>query len=458
MQSNIVQYPHTSYHQDVELEVIGQILLSEKMASYAFDRIEPEYFAVPDYKTIYVRLRDSAIGGEVTTAAMRDVFRDDYARYKGIVEECIQSVTTVNVKASTDRLIAEHTRRKIIDGINAVAANITDPASFGADADRLLDILHDGIEHCALVRSESGGLLSPAALVGEFEKALADRSRPINTGLHDVDAILGGLKPGNLCVLGGGTSMGKTAFALSWTLNLIREGKRIAYYGMEMSPAETVARFVSMELGIASMDMRQNKLTPQKEQAAFDYAQKLRGKSFYYGKSLNAGLASLARQLRRQKARYGLDIAFLDHLGLIPLPGKARSRYEGVTEITRQLKLLAENLEIPIVLLCQINRKHADRAEKEPQLSDLRDSGSIEQDADQVMFVYRPKKNLEEVQPLQDLSHNARGDFATRRTGLHGEIHTMPDAQDAQVLIRKNRHGRTGEAQVRWNGARTLYY
>lgn len=211
----------------------------------------------------------------------------------------------------------------------------------------------------------------------------------VKTNYSNIDNLIGGFQGGNYVILAGATGMGKTAMALNLIMNIIKQKKKILLISLEMTPEELLSRIISKELKISTESLRNRTLTEQALTRYVQYIDSVEFKNIQECLSIpasnNLSISKIEEIIRKSKA----NAAFIDYLGLIQSDLKA-SAYEQVSDISRRLKLLAMETDKPIICLHQLNRAAADRKDKRPKLSDLRDSGKIEQDADFITFVYRP--------------------------------------------------------------------
>ena len=234
----------------------------------------------------------------------------------------------------------------------------------------------------------------------------------IATGLHDLDAKMGGLQSSDLIILAGRPGMGKTALATNIAFNIAKayrgetqpdgtietvNGGIVGFFSLEMSAEQLATRIIAEQSGVPSSKIRRGDIT----EADFDndHATPRRDAAlpFYIDETGGISIAQLAARARRLKRQKGLDLLVVDYLQLLPGSASRRdNRVQEVTEITTGLKALAKELNVPIIALSQLSRQVENRDDKRPQLSDLRESGSIEQDADVVMFVYREEYYLEQ--------------------------------------------------------------
>lgn len=214
--------------------------------------------------------------------------------------------------------------------------------------------------------------------------------RMIKTGYHNIDALIGGLQGGNYLILAGSTGMGKTAMALNLVINILNQNKEVLLFSLEMTPEELLSRIISNIKDIPAQDLRNRQL---KGSDMDKYVKYIGSPEFKQMENLlkipttnNLNIAKIEAIVRKSKA----DVVVIDYLGLIRSDNIKQSTYEQVSDVSRRLKLLAIETGKPFIVLHQLNRDMKSRADKRPQLSDIRDSGKIEQDADFITFVYRP--------------------------------------------------------------------
>lgn len=211
----------------------------------------------------------------------------------------------------------------------------------------------------------------------------------IKTNYGCIDKLIGGFQGGNYVILAGATGMGKTAMAINMIMNIVKQNKKVLLISLEMTPWEILSRIISKELNITSEAIRNHSLT---EKALTKYVKYIDSEEFKHLQECltipannNLTISKIEEIVRKSKS----NIVFIDYLGLIKSEMKASS-YEQISDISRRLKLLSMETDKPIICLHQLNRAASDRKDKRPILSDLRDSGKIEQDADFITFVYRP--------------------------------------------------------------------
>ena len=212
----------------------------------------------------------------------------------------------------------------------------------------------------------------------------------VPTGLHDLDEVTNGFQKSDLILLAARPSMGKTALALNMAVGAAKRGKTVVVFSLEMSKTQLGNRLLSLETGIDSQKLNTGQLSQSNLDALYDATARLGELKLYIDDTAGISLIELRSKVRRLKHDAGLDFVVLDYLQLMQ-GTRMESRQQEISEISRNLKSLARELDVPILALSQLSRNVELRAEKKPQLSDLRESGSLEQDADIVMFLYRPE-------------------------------------------------------------------
>jgi len=241
----------------------------------------------------------------------------------------------------------------------------------------------------------------------------------VPTGFTDLDRLLGGLQPSDLLIVAGRPGTGKTAFMLSAAKNAAQKNKKhVAIFSLEMSNEQLVQRMISQETGIDSQRLRTGKLEGD-EWALFAHAVEVLSDTMIFLDD-TPGLTplQLRTKCRRLHAEYNLDLVLVDYLQLMSSGVRAENRVQEVSYISRNMKILARELNVPVVAAAQLSRAVEQRADKEPQLSDLRESGSLEQDADIVMFINRPE--LYDKDTL--LKNVAQIKIAKHRNGPVGQV------------------------------------
>ncbi|WP_372989617.1 replicative DNA helicase [Sulfitobacter sp.] len=284
----------------------------------------------------------------------------------------------------------------------------------------------------------------------------------VSTGLIDMDKKLGGLHPSDLLILAGRPSMGKTSLATNIAYNVAKAYRRgtlhdgtegavdggvVGFYSLEMSAEQLAARILSEAAEIPSQQIRSGDMTETEFRRFVDAAKALEACPLYIDDTPALPISQLSARARRLKRTHGLDLLIIDYLQLVRGTGKNENRVNEISEITMGLKAIAKELHIPVIALSQLSRQVENREDKRPQLSDLRESGSIEQDADVVMFVFREEYYKEREKP-GDHELDKMALWQEEMERLHGR---------AEVVIGKQRHGPIGTVDLSFEGRFTRF-
>ena len=221
----------------------------------------------------------------------------------------------------------------------------------------------------------------------------------LQTGFDDLDQKTGGLQGGQLIVIAARPAMGKTALICALTMNISANEKNVLVFSLEMSKLELANRLLSIKSGVSGYTMRLGETTLTEQDLNMEAASVISQRPIMIEDSATITVAGMAAKCRRQKRKYGLDLVIIDYLQLVQPEDRKTHREQQVAQMTRALKILAKELDVPVIVLAQLNREVEHRDNKRPHLSDLRESGAIEQDADMVWFVHRPSQYDPEDRP-----------------------------------------------------------
>jgi len=284
----------------------------------------------------------------------------------------------------------------------------------------------------------------------------------LSTALRDLDAKLGGLHRSDLLILAGRPSMGKTALATNIAFNVAKafkqgvdengvtktvDGGVVGFFSLEMSAEQLATRVLAEQCEISSEKIRRGDLNEAEFRKFVEVARVLETKPLYIDDTPALTIGQLSARSRRLKRQSGLDLIVVDYLQLLNGDGRASdNRVNEISQITRGLKAIAKELDIPVIALSQLSRKVEDRDDKRPQLSDLRESGSIEQDADVVMFVYREEYYLSRTEPREGTQEHLEWQEAM------DQVHAV-----AEVVIGKQRHGPIGTEKLHFEAQFTRF-
>ena len=363
----------------------------------------------------------------------------DYAK---IIHEMYlrRELVQISDKLSSDTLNAnsqEQNAESIIEGTEKSLFDLAERGSFTQSFLKFNEALDQTIQMATLAMKSDQGIVG------------------VPTGLTDLDEKLGGLHKSDLIILAGRPGMGKTALATniayhaSQNLMTRQEKSSIAFFSLEMSSEQLSTRILSEQARIKSDDIRRGKVTESEINRYIETSRNIYNLPLYIDETPAITISTLSNRARRIKRLFGLSLVVVDYIQLMRAPSSNNrndNRVQEVSEITQGLKALAKELKVPVLALSQLSRAVESRDDKKPQLSDLRESGSIEQDADVVMFVYREAYYLENKQPkLGSIEH---AEWQSKMNDVNGL---------ADIILGKQRHGPTGTVKVEFEGIYTKF-
>jgi replicative DNA helicase len=324
-----------------------------------------------------------------------------------------------------------HARRRIIDSAVAMQAAAQDMAT---DADSVLQQSGEAVLSLSLTTA-TDSMRAPSAIVpgllDELEALMSgNRKLGLQTGIKDFDQVTGGLRGGQLTIVAGRPAMGKSALMLNMADNMARRGVPVVYFSLEMPANELAARVVLSRAETNTEIIRNGFLTASIKHRIMDAATQFASEPLYVDDRGGLTLLDIRGRARLAVRRWGVKCIFVDYLQLVSHSG-AQSRENEVGFVSRGLKAMSMELGVPVVAAAQVNRQAENRSDNRPKLSDLRESGSIEQDADIVCLVHRPC-----YYAVQDQE---------------------PDPQDAELIVAKHRAGRTGTLNLTWRPSLTRF-
>ena len=461
---------------EAEMALLGAILANNQQYERVSEFLRGEHFADHDLGRIYEACGKLIDRGQVADSVMLknwfeqdseldDVFgRRFLARLEGAVP-----LTGAAPHYARD-IYDCHLRRELI----ALGEDVVDRA-FDHDQDnpagRQIEIAEETLYSLAERGLIDGGFRDfKSAMTGALQMAEAayQRDRPlvgVPSGFRDLDEMLGGLHPSDLVIVAGRPSMGKTAFATNIAYNAA-SGRRqtdsdgnetihrdaVGFFSLEMSAEQLATRILSEQTEVRSDAIRRGAITEADYERIFRACQTLQDIPLFIDDTPALTVSALRTRARRLKRQHGLGLIVVDYLQLLQGSAQARNenRVQEVSEITRGLKALAKELNVPVLALSQLSRAVEQRDDKRPQLSDLRESGSIEQDSDVVMFLYRDEYYLERED--KDKKAHETDERYTKRMERLDRVRNQAD-----VMIAKQRHGPIGTVKLHFNGQFTRF-
>ena len=437
--------PHDT---DAEEAVIASLLVDPEAIYKVAPRLRPEDFFREKNAWVYEACRalwdrsESINQITVSHELARRGRLEDVGGMAYLSRLITELPTPVGVEHYAAIVQSDATYRRLISAAGQIARMAHQG---GADVDQLAGILGEAERLIAEVRSDgtlrdfvhirellAGYLESAQAGVG----AIAPSLTGVTTGFMDLDTALGGMKRGDLIIVAARPGLGKTSLVLNFAKNAsARQTARVAFFSIEMAAEQLVQRLVAMESGVDSTRLAFGNHTDRDERLISHALGVLAEMPIYFDDSAGLTVAEMRAKARRLQLEHGLDLIFVDYLQLMHSGVRSENRVQEVSYITRSLKQLARDLDVPVVACSQLSRAAETRANNIPQLSDLRESGSIEQDADVVMFIYRESAYVRR----EEWEKQHRDQPAKRYP-----------AEDAQITLAKHRNGPTGTFHVRF--------
>jgi replicative DNA helicase len=458
---------------EVEQALLGAVLVNNEAFYRVSDFLAPQHFFEALHQKIYELASSLVRQGKVASPVTLKTFLPADLDIAGLnasqylARLAAEATTVINAEDYGRTIYDLAIRRDLIvigeDMVNVAYDAPVDlaPAAQIEDAERkLYEIAETG-------KYDGGFQRFAQALTTAVDMAAHAYQRDgklsgLATGLHDLDAKMGGLQKSDLVILAGRPGMGKTALATNIAYNVAKawhgevqadgrtatvDGGIVGFFSLEMSAEQLATRIIAEQTGIASSRMRRGDIEGEFDNIV-DKAREMETLQLFIDETGGLSISQLAARARRLKRQRGLDLMVVDYIQL--LQGSSRrsteNRVQEVTEITTKLKALAKELNIPILALSQLSRQVESREDKRPQLSDLRESGSIEQDADVVLFVFREEYYLSNQKPREGSDEFHKWNDAMEKA--HGK---------AEVIIGKQRHGPTGTVELQFEAEVTRF-
>lgn len=465
---------------DAEAAVIGALLFDNKVHMRIGDILHAQDFYHPVHAEIYGVADKMIVDGKVADGVtLREYFErhDQLTDIGGAVylAELLESAAFGPEVVDYARLIKDLALRRELAQIGAeISHNATqaEPEDTGADQ---IEFAEKKLFALAERGATSGGFVDFGTAVGEAVDMAAkafERDSEISgiaTGLNDLDRRLGGFHDSDLIIIAARPSMGKTSLATNIAYHAARhcrreeqsdgsmktvEGAIVGFFSLEMSSEQLAARIMAEVSRIPSDRVRRGDIKKNEFEQIKDAAIELESIPLYIDETGGISISQLAARARRLQRTRGLDMLIIDYLQLITASGGNRSdgRVQEVTQITQALKALAKELSVPIIALAQLSRAVELRDDKRPQLSDLRESGSIEQDADVVMFIYREEYYKEREEPTHDPDNPSAMEKWTAWRAAMDRCYGK-----AEIIVGKQRHGPIGKIEVAYNANITKF-
>ena len=458
---------------EAEQALLGAILVNNEAYYRVSDFLEPRHFHEQIHQRVYEVSASLIRVGKVATPVTLKTFLPGDADLGGmtlsqyLARLAAEATSVINAEDYGRTVYDLAIRRSLItigeDMVNIAYDAPVDmpPRSQIEDAERRL------YEVAELGRYDGGFQRFGDALFTAVDMAANAFKRDgglsgVATGLNDLDKMMGGLQRSDLIIVAGRPGMGKTALATNIAFNIAKawrseqqpdgnqksvDGGIVGFFSLEMSAEQLATRIIAEQANLASYKIRRGDITESEFVRLSDAARAMQAVPLYIDETGGISIAQLTARARRLQRQRGLDVLVVDYIQLLSGSAKkGEGRVQEVTEITTGLKALAKELNTPIIALSQLSRQVESRDDKRPQLSDLRESGSIEQDADVVMFVFREEYYHKNKEPRPGTEEHMK--WQAEMDQLYGR---------AEIIIGKQRHGPTGTVQVQFDAEVTRF-
>jgi replicative DNA helicase len=458
---------------EAEQALLGAILINNDAYDRISDFLRVEHFVEEIHRRIFEQAGALIRAGKLATPITLKTFLGDHDLGGGVtvphyLARLVAEATTIINAHDYGRTIHDLAVRRELISIGEDIVNVAFDAPIDSTPREQIEDAERRLYGIAETGKYGGGFQRFAdALKLAVDMAAKAYERDghlsgISTGLDELDRKLGGLQASDLVILAGRPAMGKTSLATNIAFNVAKayrgevkpdgametvNGGIVGFFSLEMSSEQLATRIIAEQSGVSSSRIRRGDITEHEFHLVSQAMREMQSIPFYIDPTGGISIAQLAARARRLKRQKGLDLLVVDYLQLLTgSKAKSDNRVQELTEITTGLKALAKELAVPIIGLSQLSRQVEQRDDKRPQLSDLRESGSIEQDADVVMFVYREEYYLKGKEPRVGTEEHMK--WMAEMERAHGR---------AEVIIGKQRHGPTGTVELQFEAELTRF-
>ena len=427
------------YSPEAEQAVLGAVILDSTVFDKIVDYIKsPDYFYVALHRLIFAQMQEMMnFGAAIDFVTLLEKLKQnkafDEATGKTYLMDLVNNCQSISNAEAYAKVIADkYNIRMLITASREIIDDATsgddDPAILIDSAEQKIFNIRQGNEKSGLERINSV-ILQTFNRLDALNSQTDDSMKPIPTGIGDLDRMITGLNRSDLILLAARPGMGKTSFALNIARNAACKSKKtVAFFSLEMSKEQLASRLLSTEALISGTKLRTGKLSEEEWSRLIPASDVLSKAELYLDDTPGITITEMKSRLRRLK---NLDLVVIDYLQLMGSGRRIDNRVQEISEITRNLKILAKEMNVPVITLSQLSRASEQRTDHRPQLSDLRDSGSIEQDADIVLFLYREgyysDKSADQAAPTADMN-------------------------SGECIVAKNRHGEASAVKLHWQG------
>ncbi len=463
-------YREAPHNSTAEQDILGALLINNELFNSIGDFLKAEHFYEPVHQRIFAAIVTFFERGQIANPVTLKQFFDkdealaDIGGAQYLVKLAAGASTIINV-ADYGRSIYDMALKRSLINIGEEMVNDAYEPDIESNASRQIELTEQKLFNLSTEGMVSRGFealsIGVTAAVKTAEHAFKTDSDVVGltSGINDLDKLAGGMQNSDLIILAGRPSMGKTALATNIAYNASRAlraekeagdgaGGSVGFFSLEMSHEQLAARLMAAAAGISSSNMRRGELTNEEFMQLVDASHDVASLPFFIDDTPALSISAVRTRARRLKRMHNLRLLVVDYLQLLrgSSAASAQNRVQEISEITQGLKAVAKELDIPVIALSQLSRQVEQRDDKRPQLSDLRESGSIEQDADVVMFVYREEYYISRLEPDMDSPKYADWQASMERAFGKGE-----------VIIAKQRHGPIGRVELSFNSKLTKF-
>jgi len=432
--------PHAG---DAERSVLGSMLIDANALEICLEQLREEDFYVPSHAVIFAAMRDIRLAGDAVdlVTLSTELERHNRLEQAGGLTYLTDLVTFVPTAANVQNYIelveSKSVQRQLV---RAGGEIIRDGMDDEKELEETLNAAERRIYDISMRKSQ-GSLVPIEQIVPEAYNLIGELAQRhgkitgVASGFSELDRLTNGFQKSDLIIVASRPAMGKSSFAMNIAqYAALHDERTVVVFSLEMSAEQLVMRMLCTEATVDSQRIKEGLIGNTEMGQLMEVMDPMSRARVYIDDSSGASVPLIRSKCRRLNARVGLDMVIIDYLQLMQSSGgrKSDNRMQEISDMTRQLKLLARELDIPIILLCQLNRGPDQRADHRPIISDLRESGSIEQDADMVILLYRPAA-------YPDTQECENGD------------------NTSQIIIAKHRHGATGVIKLLWQGEYTRF-
>ncbi len=466
--SNDIAITHVPSNIEAEQALLGALLYDNAAFERLGDNLQPRHFFEPFHQRLFESVQVAIRKGQLAEPILlAEQFNKDpaFQELGGIryLADLVDRAPPAANAPDYARSVYDLALRRDLIRIGGDISTLAQQGDAELDARDQIEQAEQQLFELAEAGGVTQGFVKFAdALQGAVAMAAEAHSRDgglagVSTGLIDLDQKIGGMHPSDLIIIAARPSMGKSALAANVGFDVAKNyawepqpdgskktvrGGVVAFFSLEMSADQLALRLLAEVSGVSGDRLRKGEIDAMEFGRVRDAAIEIQEAPFYIDDTGGITLAKLVAWARRLKRTAGLDLLIIDYLQLITIGGTARSdnRVQEVSAITQGLKALAKELSIPVIALAQLSRQVENREDKKPQLSDLRESGSIEQDADMVMFIYRESYYLSRLEPREGTEEHFKWQESMDQVkGL------------AEIIIGKQRHGPIGTVKLSFN-------